>query len=654
MPARTRLVIVLCVLALAVPPLSRTADAGANSGANMTTSASNAALPAARGNLGTTTLCNPVKDEGAPTDGTSDALAAIQACLDGGKPTYLPPAAAGGAITYMLSAPLTIYPGTRLYGPGAGLVTLKLTANACSDVLVGQNAYTLFGSNTNAGIHDYLLQGLVLDGNKANQSGCADPNTVNGIAQYGYHFLWRDLTIQNVLGNGVRTEAYASAGGASIGAATIDGLLVDVTGRHGIWDKGPHDSKWTDVTVIDASQEADNTYDGVYVDNYGVGNWMHFHGWHSSGVANRVAYQMSSMGGSRWTQSDFEGGRRQVQERGAAGYQGDTFANDRFYAPYGLAGDAQVELAGNGNTIVGGQITCAGGAGNVPYAVQLGVSGTAASNTTIVGVSYIGCAATPIDAVNDGGGDRISGPLLTISQMPDGGSAGGNARGADATDLQTIRYAATQVASGQYATIAGGYANIASGAYGAVAGGNQNTASGQFSAIPGGTRAYDRSENSWAYASGLVGSTSGDAQIRDIVLRCSSATASACTLTSNGSAPAGANCVAMANNFAYAVRITLMAFDATTVTKNWAANWGGGTTVHILSRGANAASTLFDGGTGTVAPDTTRGNGTLTGIAATAAADTTNGCLRLSFTPPTGNSDTWNAVARVETTEAGQ
>ena len=71
-----------------------------------------------------------------------------------------------------------------------------------------------------------------------------------------------------------------------------------------------------------------------------------------------------------------------------------------------------------------------------------------------------------------------------LASTPDGTSTGGNNRGDNATDLQTVRSAATQVASGQGAAIVGGEYNEASG-QDAVAGGSNNTASGDFSVALG-------------------------------------------------------------------------------------------------------------------------------------------------------------------------
>ena len=65
-------------------------------------------------------------------------------------------------------------------------------------------------------------------------------------------------------------------------------------------------------------------------------------------------------------------------------------------------------------------------------------------------------------------------------------TAGGNVRGANAVDWQTLRTSAGQVASAIASTIAGGTGNTASGSSTVVAGGNSNTALGSQSAVLGG------------------------------------------------------------------------------------------------------------------------------------------------------------------------
>ena len=64
--------------------------------------------------------------------------------------------------------------------------------------------------------------------------------------------------------------------------------------------------------------------------------------------------------------------------------------------------------------------------------------------------------------------------------------SGGNARGAYAVDLQRVRSAVTQVASGTYSTVSGGRNNTASGNCSTVGGGLSNCASGYCSTVSGG------------------------------------------------------------------------------------------------------------------------------------------------------------------------
>jgi hypothetical protein len=70
--------------------------------------------------------------------------------------------------------------------------------------------------------------------------------------------------------------------------------------------------------------------------------------------------------------------------------------------------------------------------------------------------------------------------------VPDGTATGGNVRGANAVDLQTVRTTATQVASGAAATIGGGLRNSATGSSACIPGTNDNVASGFNSFAVGG------------------------------------------------------------------------------------------------------------------------------------------------------------------------
>ena len=72
------------------------------------------------------------------------------------------------------------------------------------------------------------------------------------------------------------------------------------------------------------------------------------------------------------------------------------------------------------------------------------------------------------------------------AQLTDSTATGGNARGINATDWQTSRATAAQVASTAYGVIGGGLRNTASGTTSTVAGGSTNTASGTSSVVSGG------------------------------------------------------------------------------------------------------------------------------------------------------------------------
>ncbi|MBX7154923.1 MAG: hypothetical protein K1X91_08145 [Bacteriodetes bacterium] len=73
-----------------------------------------------------------------------------------------------------------------------------------------------------------------------------------------------------------------------------------------------------------------------------------------------------------------------------------------------------------------------------------------------------------------------------LATMPDNGTSGGNKRGANAVDWQTVRSDASQVATGSLSVIGGGSSNIANDLGTVVGGGDNNTAKGTYSTIAGG------------------------------------------------------------------------------------------------------------------------------------------------------------------------
>lgn len=93
--------------------------------------------------------------------------------------------------------------------------------------------------------------------------------------------------------------------------------------------------------------------------------------------------------------------------------------------------------------------------------------------------------------------------------VADNTSTGGNKRGANAVDWQTTRSNATQVASGQNATIGGGSGNTSSNVYTTVSGGEQNVASGVQSTVSGGFFNVASAERA-TVSGGIINTASGD------------------------------------------------------------------------------------------------------------------------------------------------
>lgn len=215
------------------------------------------------------------------------------------------------------------------------------------------------------------------------------------------------------------------------------------------------------------------------------------------------------------------------------------------------------------------------------------------------------------------------------AQVPDNTATGGNARGTNAVDLQTVRTTATQVASGggsfigsgarntasgpesaimggfqntaggaqssigggsvniangENSTISGGASNIASETATVVSGGTSNEASGRRSWIPGGAQASTRGifgSHAW---SGAFRATRGDCQHWGNVLQISTTDATATILTSDRGAPSTTNVMVLPNNGSWNGIVSVQARDTSGNVAKW--------TIDLLAkRGANAAAT---------------------------------------------------------------
>ena len=352
-------------------------------------------------------------------------------------------------------------------------------------------------------------------------------------------------------------------------------------------------------------------------------------------------------------------------------------------------------LIGNttGNTLAKATLTAGSGITitNGSGAITIAATGTAltnwteavntsAPNATVPVVSFTATnAATNVDAaiVPKGTG-------ALVAQVADNTATGGNKRGTNAVDWQTARGLNTQVASGVYAVVSGGFFNVASGSTCVVGGGQQNsatansctvgggqfnaastlaatvcggstnTASGEYSTVVGGANnladaiyssasgnyATTRLAISQAFGQSPIAASAGVSQKRSFILGRQTTDITATVLTTNGSAASSTNQVNLVNNSAFYFQGVVIAnVTGGGNTKGWDIEG-------VIKRGANAASTALVGTATVTSGYADAGASTWT---VTVTADTTNGCLAITVAGQAATTIRW--VANIETTE---
>ncbi|MEI7464019.1 MAG: glycosyl hydrolase family 28-related protein [Burkholderiales bacterium] len=257
--------------------------------------------------------------------------------------------------------------------------------------------------------------------------------------------------------------------------------------------------------------------------------------------------------------------------------------------------------------------------------------------------SAVGWLAAGADANISSVIGQPKGTGAVLAQTPDSSAVGGNTRGANALDLQTSRTAATQVASGQYSAVHGGYANTASAIGATVAGGSTNTANGSYTWVPGGLNASPRA----AYGKGVFAAgrfaADGDAQQGWSVLRRQTTDATTTRVTADAGNAGSANTLNLPSNGAFFGRLRVISkMQGSTDVAVW-------DVVVAAVRSAVASSTVvFLGANASLAP--TASNGTsAANWRLTVAADSSNGGIAVSITGAAAS--TINTVATFDSTE---
>jgi hypothetical protein len=335
--------------------------------------------------------------------------------------------------------------------------------------------------------------------------------------------------------------------------------------------------------------------------------------------------------------------------------------------PQDVATKAYVDLVGGG-----------GGGGALTYFIE--AENTAAPNATVPVNSITAVSAS----ANVDVAFVAKGTGAILAQVPDGTTTGGNKRGNYAVDLQMIRDAATQVASGLGAVVLGRN-NTASGDECVSVGGINNTAAGTGSAVFGGSNniatlrgaVLGGDSNSAGINAAVVGGLNNNAngvgsivlggsggtadnvagavvlpgyaglinlgrhQSRILVGGANTSDATPTVITQDSSAvPTATNTMKLRNDSVHSFSGTIVGRNPTTNdVKVWTI--GG-----AIKRGANAASTAIVGtpSINIVAED----------VAATTwdiavSADTTNGSLIITVTGVAATDIRW--TSRVDTTE---
>jgi hypothetical protein len=159
-----------------------------------------------------------------------------------------------------------------------------------------------------------------------------------------------------------------------------------------------------------------------------------------------------------------------------------------------------------------------------------GLSNNASSSYSTVGGGRSNTASSIYSTVSGGGNNRATGSYSTVG----GGGGGFQFDGNTASgNRSTVSGGMSNDASGSYSTVSGGNSNDASGSYSTVSGGTNNNASGSDSTVSGG-RINNASGQYATVVGGIDGvaslygeearssgkfNTSGDAQIRNFILR---------------------------------------------------------------------------------------------------------------------------------------
>ena len=341
-----------------------------------------------------------VKRWGAKGDGVTDDTFTIQAAVDwtsaNGRSLYFPDG------TY-LTERVHIKPHTRMFGNGRSSIIKRRSDNNL-DLLYGVNSAAMWGStDTNATnfAYDVEIHDLYLDGGV---DGVTIPFSTtrygSGIAIWGHNNRFYNLDILNCAEMGIRTEGYDNNidFGTVWQEASFYSIRIRNVGAHGWQFDGPHDSKFVDISIINASQRGDNQYDGMITGKQGTGDFSGLHISVSGNNTNnsdnlRHRYSLNLNTSCRFSGGTSIEGARIPLRIGAGNSQFDGSCT--YYAAWGSGSDAiTIKMEGQcGLNVIRGTINGSESfrTGLNQYGIVFGTASGDSVNNNIIDVAINGC-----------------------------------------------------------------------------------------------------------------------------------------------------------------------------------------------------------------------------------------------------------------------
>ena len=199
------------------------------------------------------------------TDNTPAFTSAIAALGAEGGTVYVPNG------VWMVETPVIIPSNVTICGMGYGSV-LKLAPGANCNVVESKDFQGLVDGSVPKSPERFGLRNIKIDGNSANnQNG-------NCVAFFGAGYNVQNVQIVNACDVGLlmygSVEKMPSTNKIE---ATIENVDILFTGKHGLQFNGPTDSYFENITVVNASQRTDNTYDSIFLNNNC--RMVHIHPW---------------------------------------------------------------------------------------------------------------------------------------------------------------------------------------------------------------------------------------------------------------------------------------------------------------------------------------------------------------------------------------